>query len=388
MTGVRNLVVYMADGVRWDHHPDAVAEMGTTFRGIAASTHTPSSIASMLTGLHLPTHGVRGFTDPLPADVETMLEWFSTAGLSESPGNFNDVIYGTLLGRYDRVSLADATPPFGWFMRDAGGHAPYDGFDGRLQTDESVRSYLRDHAGDEARMRRDYAAAVESSVERFERFVLQPLRERDLLAETLVVFLSDHGQLLGEYGHVGESYPACPEVVYVPVTFVHPDLPRGEKRPELFRHVDVPATVAGLLAGVDASDTQGRDLFADGDHPDYGATFYDRPYPSFLGEFSYTIDSLWERDGGHVFVRSGAWTKCKLAAGFLSRIPAGTQLRRSRSALGLKMLFENRRTWGDPTRTASDAEAILDALKRPDVPDPDLTLSEDAVRNLRELGYL
>lgn len=387
MSEIRNLVVYMTDGVRWDSHPDSVSTRGLTFRTIASSLHTPTAIASMLTGLYLPSHGVRGFTDQLPGDVQTVLDWLPNDGISDSPGNFNHAIYGHLLGRYEQQPLTDLEEPFSWFMRDAGGHAPYNGFNECLQTKETVRSYLQKHGGDEARMRRDYENAVDSSVDRFERFVLDPLKARGILERTLVVFASDHGQMLGEYGHVGESYPACPEVVYVPTTFIHPSL-ETEQSDDLFRHVDIAPTVAGLVDhDVSVDPTDGVDVL--GDMPaEYGANFYDRPYPSLRGEFSYIINSLWDNDGGHVFVESDLWDKIRVTAGLLTRIPAGIHLRRNRSLGGLKMLFENQRTWGQPDFSKTQAKNRLGSIVSTDRAAGDLELSEETAENLEELGYL
>lgn len=395
MPSVKNIVVFMSDGVRWDHHPERVRDHGTTFRTVAASLHTPTAIASILSGLYLPRHGVRGFTDSMPADVSTVLDWFPHAGLNVTPGNFNEAIYSHLLERYDQIPLSDIEEPFGWFMRDPGGHAPYDGFDEDLQTDESVRSYLEKHGGNEERIRQDYAAGVESSVDRFERHVLDSLRERGILDRALVVFISDHGQMFGEYGHVGESYPACPEIAYVPTTLIHPSLPAVE-RDGLFRHVDLLPTAADLLngdsVGGDGSSTDdnwdGVDVLADGTEPEYGACFYDRPYPSLLGEFSYTIDSLWTRNGGYVFVRSGLWDKIRVTAGLLTRIPAGIHVRRARRRGSLKRLFENQRIWNDPDISAEDADRILEDIKEGEYRHSSLDLDDAAEENLRELGYL
>jgi len=388
MVAARNLVVYMADGVRWDAHPPAVANRGTTFKTVASSLHTPTAIASMLTGRYLPNHGIRGFTDVLEDRQWTILDAFPNGGLSATPGNFNNEVYGNLLRRYDQTPLSEIEEPFCWFMRDAGGHAPYDEFDADLQTEESVRSYLERHAGDPDRMRQDYEAAIQSSLDRFRRHVLEPLADRGLREETLVLFISDHGQMLGEYGHVGESYPACPEVAYVPATFIHPDLP-VEQRDELFRHVDLPAAVDYLVDGeIDTGPTDGEAVFADGVSPSFGLNFYDRPYPSFAGEFTYRIDSLWERNGGHAFVKSSVWDRVKLTAGFLTRIPAGIQLRRSRNLEGLRYLVAAQYSWGKPSLSADDAGAELDRYEYSDVPDPDLDLSAETRGNLEDLGYL
>lgn len=387
MSEVKNLVVFMSDGVRWDAHPESVRERGVTYRTVASSTHTPTSIASMLTGQYLGNHNVRGFTDPLDPNTRTVLDAFDNSGISDFTGNFNNEIYDYLLGRYDRVSLDEIDEPFAWFMRDPGGHAPYDGFDDDLASTESVDSYLREHAGDTERMRSDYEAGVEASVRRFETHVLDTLTERGIDSETLVVFVSDHGQMLGEYGHVGESYPAAPEVVYVPVTFVHPSLDSRESD-RLFRHVDLPDTVAGFTdADVDPGTTDGVD-HASGDHsPDHGLCLYDRPYPSFRGQFHYTLQSVWGGDGGHVFNESSLWERLKLLAGLLASIPAGRQLRRSRSLTGVRYLLRDRYSWGDPGIDTANALDLLDSIET-EYQRADLQLDEEAQENLEDLGYL
>lgn len=387
MGAARNVVIYMADGLRWDHHPESIRDRGLTCKTIASSLHTPSAIASMLTGQYLPTHNIRGFTDPLTADHRTILDCFPECGLSNTPGNFNTTIYGTLLGRFPERSLSELDEPFAWFMRDAGGHAPYNGFDDRLQTDETVRSYLEKHGGDVDRIRTDYAASIDASVRRFERFVLDPLAERDLLEQTLVVFASDHGQLLGEYGHVGESYPPAPEVVYVPVTFIHPDLPAGEEADSLLRHVDLPPVIETLVArDLSLGRTDGVDVLNATDPPQLGFSFYDRLFPSLVGEFNYSIESVWDRSGGHAFLTAPLWNNCKLTAGLVTRIPAGIHFRRARSLRGLKLLFQREQAWGTPGFTKAEAKELLSEFDQET--EGTLDLSGDTRDHLEDLGYL
>lgn len=310
------------------------------------------------------------------------------------------VAFSTLLDIVDEYStLYEKYPPevkyqalyrahrgCGYFqLRDAGGHAPHNGFDRRLQTDETVQSYLEKHAGDDARMRRDYADGIDSSVERFERFVLDPLEKRGICEETLIIFASDHGQMLGEHSHVGESYPACPEIAYVPTTFVHPSLAANE-REELFRHIDLAPTIAGILETDVSTAAPGADIFT-ADSPAYGLNFYDRPYPSFLGEFSYTIDSVWDANGGHVFVRSSSWDKLKLIAGFLLCIPAGEQVRRNRSLTALRYLLASGYSWGEPAFSRDEAEGLLVAAGTSQESGT-LEMETATQENLEDLGYL
>ena len=83
------------------------------------------------------------------------------------------------------------------------------------------------------------------------------LGDRGLAEETLVIYTSDHGELLGEYGFFGHTHLATPEIVYVPTTFCHPDLePSAE--PSLLHHVDLLPTVASVLGdAVDIGRTHG-----------------------------------------------------------------------------------------------------------------------------------
>lgn len=387
MNDIRNVVIFMSDGVRWDSHPESIRKRGVTYRTVSSSLHTPTSIASMLSGEYLPGHNVRGFTEPFEDETITLLDAFPNQGKSDFKGNFNNEIYNFLLGRYDPVSLNEVEEPFSWFIRDPGGHAPYGEFDDDLRSNMSVDDYLKQHAGDSDQMWADYRRGINDSVERFEAHVLDTLRERGIEKETLVVFVSDHGQMLGEYGHVGESYPATPEIVYVPVTFIHPSLNTREAD-TLFRHVDLPDTIDGYMdANLDLGQTDGVDHTNTSNPPRYGLSLYDRPYPSFHGTFHYTLRSVWDTDGGHVFNESSTWDEMKLLVGFLTSIPAGRQLRKSKSLEGLRYLFRDQYSWGDPSMTVEEARHILDSVDIA-ADRSELDLDNVARENLEDLGYL
>ncbi|MXR19469.1 sulfatase-like hydrolase/transferase [Halobacterium bonnevillei] len=385
MVEFRNLVVFMSDGVRWDYHPDAVREMGVTVRTLASSLHTPTSIASLLTGLYLPNHGVRGFTDSLPKGTPTILDAFEHTGISAESGNFNNEIYNYLLDRYDRVDLQDIEEPFGWFMRDPGGHAPLNEFDEELATTGSVRSYLKQNAGDESQLREDYARAVDSSVNRFRNRVINTLRDRGILEDTLIVFISDHGEFLGEYGHVCESHPAAPELVRVPTTLIHPGLDNVDT-PNLMRHVDLHETVADL-GSLTAPNTDGGPVFDPVFDAKTGLNFYDRPYPSFSGTFHYTLSSVWDWQGGRVFNESNPWARLKLLGGYLTKIPAGIQVRRARNPKGIKLLLSGQYSIGNPGFSAKEARKMLDDITV-SVGRDELDMDQATKENLEDLGYL
>lgn len=387
MSSIENVAIFMSDGLRWDTHPASIRELGITFRTVASSFHTPTSIASMLSGQYLGNHDIRGFTDEFAPSTDTILDGFKNRGISDFTGNFNNEIYSYLLGRYEQVSLEEIEPPFCWFMRDPGGHAPYGGFDQELNSTESVDSYLKQHAGDTDRMWEDYRDGIDDSVDRFKTHILSTLRERGLLEETLVVFISDHGQLLGEHGHVGESYPGAPEIVYVPTTFIHPSLEQ-EESDNLFRHVDLPDTIAGYLTTeVETGATDGIDHTSTNDPPTHGLSLYDRPYPSFRGQFHYTLRSVWEEDAGQVFNTSSWRERIQLLGGFLTKIPAGRHLRRTRSIEGFHYLLRDQYSWGEPTMTSAEARELLDSVELSESRE-ELDLNEAAKDNLEDLGYL
>jgi len=74
---VDNIYVYVADALRWDHLPGSIADRGAVSKTIAASIHSPTSFASLVTGRHLPSHGVTEFSRRVPASMETL---FNLAG--------------------------------------------------------------------------------------------------------------------------------------------------------------------------------------------------------------------------------------------------------------------------------------------------------------------
>lgn len=390
----KNVVIFMSDSIRYDSHPKEIESQGLTFRTIASSLHTPTSIASMLSGEYLFNHNIRGFTDVFQENTQTILDCFPNQGLSNVGGSFNDpmqgqffndTIYNHLLRRYEMISLSEMEEPFGWFMRDPGGHTPYAGWDEELNVNQSVPEFYDEYAGDEEEMERLYEKGIDDSVERFKRYVIEPLRERGILEDTLVVFLSDHGELLGEYGHVGQSYPACPEIVYVPMTFIHPDLPT-EVSDDLARGIDLPDSIASLL-DIDPPESTDGVSAPDGESPEQGYSLYNRSFPSFVGDFNYEIRSIWDEDGGHVFNTSSLWSKLKLTAGYTTKIAAGKHLRRSRNPLGFKLLLENERTWGTPQISRDEAWDELETLEGTSQ-SAGGKIDEAARENLEDLGYL
>jgi choline-sulfatase len=95
--------------------------------------------------------------------------------------------------------------------------------------------------------------------------VLEALERFGLVEETIVVFSSDHGRSLGEFGP-GQKMTFDDQVWRVPFIWSWPgQLPEGEKRPELCELVDTARTLLALagLPGKAPPGWVGRDLFGD-----------------------------------------------------------------------------------------------------------------------------
>ena len=115
-------------------------------------------------------------------------------------------------------------------------HSPYSG------EFESLKAYYEDRGNDIEQIKRDYRNAVERTRNQFEKRITE-LEDRGILEETLVVFTSDHGELLGEYGELDHGAPICPELAYVPTVFIHPGLSEESfnvnQNGEVLEHVDI-----------------------------------------------------------------------------------------------------------------------------------------------------
>jgi arylsulfatase len=80
--------------------------------------------------------------------------------------------------------------------------------------------------------------------------VLAYLRETDALANTIVVFTSDHGDMLGSHGLNQKGFPLhYEETLHVPLLIAHPDLPMGQSVDGLVSLIDLLPSLADL-AGI------------------------------------------------------------------------------------------------------------------------------------------
>jgi choline-sulfatase len=190
--------------------------------------------------------GVYTVTDPTPLPEHTYADnWVATTGL-------------------ELLSRAPTDQPWHLVVNFSGPHAPMD-------VTEEMYAWYRDPDVDfpapvdgdgevdpatHQAIRRNYAAMVEN-IDRWLGRYVDKLRGRGDLEETLVVFASDHGEMLGDYGRWKKGVPHQPSVG-VPMTVAGPGV-------ESLR-VDTPATVLDLhatfcdYAGLDPGDVDSRSL--------------------------------------------------------------------------------------------------------------------------------
>ncbi|WP_158055633.1 sulfatase-like hydrolase/transferase [Halorussus halophilus] len=388
-----NVFLYVGDAVRWDAVPESLSQRGTVFKTVAASIHTPTSFSSIVTGLQPPQHGVRQFGDCLSNTTPSL---FTLEGVKSHFSNtinekFNDnpksesILDKTLATTESKPDdIDDAEPPFIFVERGRGGHAPYGDYPGngweyyRDRKDTSTSTY-----------RTEYQTGVERDIEHFESQV-EKLDERGLLEETLVIYTSDHGELLGEGGCVGHNTPIRPELAYVPTVFVHPDLKQKTVKSGVLRHVDFFPTLARLLGiQADGDGVPGRDIFSQ-PLADQGACFYDKSVvpelqPLISGRLRF--ESVWEADGGYVFPNSGQINRSVILAGKLLK-SAKREYMRSRLWDVAKFYLTGVRSYDSPELTVSDARKYLDQLDALPKSESITQSTEVNEKQLRNLGYL
>ncbi|MGM0718610.1 MAG: sulfatase-like hydrolase/transferase [Halobacteriota archaeon] len=310
-------------------------------------------------------------------------------------GGMNHTI-ADIFGNPPRASVEELEPPFVHVVRRPGGHAPYDGFewDTYEYLDESAVEYLYDIADDPNRGRREYVAGVKRSFEEFRR-VLDVLEERELRDDTLVIYTSDHGELLGEYGFFGHTHLATPEICYVPTMFVHPAL-EPEPRDELLHHTDLLPSIGDAL-GVDVGETDG---VAWGEGRTTGYTHFEHvrygklpewiePILARAGGFERTIRALWDDEGGHTFVDSPALANGSVFLYLLLKMPPGRQMIHQRQVNEAYQRFKKgHQEYGTPSFDEAEARSEIATILEGGTEQRIRDLDEETRDQLQDMGYI
>jgi len=267
-----NVVVFLDDTLRADHVSalgygrdttpalrDFAGDAVVFTRAISQATKTRPSVASLMTSLPPTATGVAAFWERLGDGYLTLAEVLRRQGFlcaaflqNGSAGVAAGLHQGFDLSRLDEsVGLRPADVVEGaaipWLRRNAGRnfflyvhvidpHDPYE----PLPPDDAWASGLE---GDERVAR--YDGEIRMADRAFGRFA-DVLDELGLAEDTLVVFLSDHGEYLGEDGRWGHEPPGDPPVTHVPLALRYPAGLEARRVDEPVQLLDVMPTILEL----------------------------------------------------------------------------------------------------------------------------------------------
>jgi arylsulfatase A-like enzyme len=320
-TGARrpNVIIYLVDALRADHlgcygsdrlvspRIDEFAAEATVFEdAVAQSSWTKAAVASIFTGVWPPAHGVHGPHDRLPEDLPTMPELLRDSGyrtaavvanayvgrsfgfdrgfehfefLKHTVGD-SSVIHSRLTGWLDQVPPAES---FFLYVHTVDPHAPYappEEFRHRFADEvgspeiggvSTVRALARGEQSASRQMTDDLRALYEAEIA-FNDFnfgeLVRELRQRGLFDDSLIIFVSDHGEAFGEHGAWTHGLDLHDEALRVPLVIRFPDGRHGGLRvPLTVQQADLLPTVLAAAGLTPPDGLDGDDLSAFVDRP-------------------------------------------------------------------------------------------------------------------------
>lgn len=302
-----NVVIYMVDTLRPDRlstyghdqptspHLDQLAKDGIVFeRVIAEAPWTKPTTATVLSGLPALTHAVHDFADVLPQKVETLAETFAAAGY-QTGGFFTNPMASPVFGfeqgfqtvKFEKQRVSGLVHrdwvlpwlkhlkkdrPFFLYIHTIDPHLPYTapkefqqkwcpelphGVEnediGRL-TREGIESFSVDREdwptpGGVAGVKKSYDAEVAANDHSFGALVTA-LKAQGLYDNTLIVFISDHGEEFYEHRGFGHVHSMYQELLNVPWVMKLPQQEgAGSRVQKVWRQIDMAPTIlahAGL----------------------------------------------------------------------------------------------------------------------------------------------
>ncbi|MGH3088841.1 MAG: sulfatase-like hydrolase/transferase [Rubrobacteraceae bacterium] len=159
-----------------------------------------------------------------------------------------------------------------------------DGYDGKEPATSSSgdSSWLTERQLE--RMKALYAGEV-TMVDRWLGNFLDKMAELDLMENTLVVFVSDHGHAFGEHGVAGKVSSAIyPELTDIPFMIRDPEGKAAGETNDFFAAThDIPATILGFLDVGASGGTDGLDLtpLFEGEAPDEERSHFSTGYHDY-----------------------------------------------------------------------------------------------------------
>jgi arylsulfatase len=158
----------------------------------------------------------------------------------------DDAYCDNWIGQNGLDLLAAAPADQSWFLQInfTGPHNPWDITESMAQLYAHTEFPQPAFASDDPpaallQVRRNYAAMIEN-IDRWLGLYIEVLAQRGELDNTLVVFSSDHGEMLGDHGRWGKSLPQQPSIG-VPLTIAGPGV-------RAFATTDAPTTILDLVS--------------------------------------------------------------------------------------------------------------------------------------------
>jgi hypothetical protein len=315
---VENIVLFISDSLRYDYFPEEIKKRGIHSQAISPSTFTGSSLTSILTGNYPAEHRNWRFSNQLPSRPRIFEQVPTTSFKTESmwagsdPADYPPL---NMLHLDEGPTIDELEQPFLYVEHDKGGHAPY----GHSYEEYSSTGAFYDSLDSLDEIPELYSESVSTSANRFLE-LMDEAKEKGVFEDTLFIFTSDHGELLGEqeYGHLIEhAHPLVPELVHVPICFIHSSFPENVALDTLLSGVDIVPTIRGAL-GLEGQDVSGHDLWSDFPEKRYCRAdyWYYRNEDSWISS-GYQATSAWDDDGGVVIQRNSN-VKRMLAGAYMS----------------------------------------------------------------------
>jgi len=307
-----NILVVVSDTLRADHLPiygyhrdtapnlSALAESAMVFeRAYAQAPSTKPAIASLFTSKYPSQHGAIDNEHALDDSLTTLAETLAAAGYRTGAFVENRTIGREF--RYDRgfehwvmdprrhakrykylirdMSLRDLDIQIDYWAEDnckaecflyvhyIDPHSPYEAPQGYLgyygDADERVEARLA--VGDVAD--EDIATLIDRYDEEIryvdQRFanLVDTFEKLGLLDDTVVIFLSDHGEGFGEHGYTHHSTSVYSDLIHIPLIIRYPKrFPAGRSQLPV-QHIDLFPTIAELVgADMAQAAVEGRSL--------------------------------------------------------------------------------------------------------------------------------
>lgn len=283
---------------------DALAGESTVYRNAySVSSWTAPGHASLFTGLYPAAHGCTQENWTMGEDLVTLAEvlggnGYQTHGITENPTVSAAAGFAQGFDTYQEVwrpweyeddenqayrllqgvlETLDREKPLFLFINFIEPHAPYN------SSREFIDAYVDDpragpngnngqefYLGRVKRNERDfrhmkalYDAEILYTDHQVGR-VIQRLKEEDLWEDTIFIVTSDHGENIGEHGHMEHYFSLHETTVKIPLLIRHPGtFQPGAEDHEPTQLTDIFPTLMGLLE-LEAGVAQGADLLAAG----------------------------------------------------------------------------------------------------------------------------